>query len=112
MSSYILTCVKGYIGERDNAHARPTIINDGYAADQFLLHNPAALFKRYFRRNRDGRFTHAVGGSQIQGIETVGYSAAHNISISHHTNRNFARRVLDHWNLTTILINHHPRDLR
>src|SRR5229473_2208946 len=89
MSSYILTRVKCNIGERNNAHAPPAIINHRYAADELLFHDPAAFFKRYVRRYRDGRFAHAVGRSQVQRIKAVGYSAAHNIAISDHSNRNF-----------------------
>ncbi len=82
--------MKGNIGERDNAHARSAIINHRYAADKFLFHNSAAFFKRHVRRNRDGRFAHAVGSSQVQRIKTIGYSATHNIAISDYSNRNLA----------------------
>jgi hypothetical protein len=43
MSSYILTCVKCKIGQRDNAHARTSIINHRYAADKLLTSRIAQL---------------------------------------------------------------------
>jgi hypothetical protein len=81
MSCNILACVKSNIGERDNAYTRSSLINHRYSPDEFLFHNPAALFERHVRCNGHDRFAHAIRGSQIERIEIVGYSAANNIPI-------------------------------
>jgi hypothetical protein len=106
MSCNILACVKSNIGERDNAYTRSSLINHRYSPDEFLFHNPAALFERHVRCNGHDRFAHAIRGSQIERIEIVGYSAANNIPIGYDADRKSAHCIFDHRNFSAILDSH------
>src|SRR5262249_51459337 len=98
----------GDVSLRHDAAAVSPFVHDRHASDLPILHRSAAVLDVCIRGHcHDGR-RHAVSGRQFEWIAALGHCTAGDVAIGDDTDGFTAVTRPDDWNLTAVVIDHHP----